>query len=60
MHENQVYRNFPLLTNGMDSELDALGIVVEAMRTLQGHEIARILTYLLARYTHTSTVNGDK
>jgi hypothetical protein len=40
-----------LLTDGADQELDALAIIIEAMSSLQGEEIRRILTYLLDRYT---------
>jgi hypothetical protein len=47
----RVYRQFHLLTNGSDQELDAIGVIVDAMASLQGYEIERILTYLLARYT---------
>lgn len=47
----RVYRPFPLLTGGLDQELDAIHIIVEAVGSLQGYEIERILTYLLARYT---------
>lgn len=41
---------FTLLTGGNDHELDALHIVAELFRKLQGHEIARVLDYLQARY----------
>lgn len=50
-----VYKQFPLLTGGKDHELDAIAIIVEAMGSLQGYEIRRILEYLLARYTIPGT-----
>ena len=44
-------RCFRTVTDGADREIDAIGIVIELFKDLQGHEIARILVYLEQRYT---------
>lgn len=44
-------KEFVLVTQGRDYEIDAIGIIIEAMGSLQGYEIARILDYLQKRYT---------
>lgn len=46
-----VSRSFVLVTEGKDPELDALGIILEATRGLQGEELRRIFKYLLDRFT---------
>lgn len=46
-----VHKQFKLLTNGADEELDALHIIVEAMGGLDGDQIRRILAYLSERYS---------
>jgi hypothetical protein len=43
--------SFKLLTNGDDEELDALHIIVETLKRLDGDQIARTLDYLTRRYT---------
>jgi hypothetical protein len=45
-----IYKQFKLLTNGADEELDTLHIIVEAMGSLHGDQIRRILAYLSERY----------
>jgi hypothetical protein len=49
--DQRVHISFPLLTDGKDPELDAISIVVECMRQLDGDQIGRILEYLTKRYT---------
>lgn len=45
-----VYKQFKLLTNGIDDEIDAMHIIVEAMAGLNGDQVRRVLAYLSQRY----------
>lgn len=42
---------FRLLTDGKDVEIDALHIIVEVFKQLDGDQIGRSLEYLAKRYT---------
>jgi len=46
-----VFKQFKLLTNGVDTELDVMHIAVEAFKQLDGDQIANVLDYLTKRYT---------
>jgi hypothetical protein len=46
-----VFKEFLLLTGGNDPELDAIHIIVHAIKGLQGEEIQRVFEYLWDRYT---------
>jgi len=46
-----IRREFVLVTDGKDPEIDAIGVVIALFKDLQGYEIARILNYLQQRYT---------
>lgn len=46
-----VSKSFVLITQGDDHELDAIAIIVEVLKPLQGYEIARVLQYLTDRYS---------
>lgn len=49
-------QSFKLLTGGLDAELDALGVIIQAIdhREIDGAAIARMLAYLQARYSRSA------